>query len=106
MCVGFRNLLAVLGDDPREAEAVLERAAALAEDAHGTLTLATCCRPGWKTLWLVSLAAVGPVVPPLGDAADDLARDRLARAAEFVPAGVGVTTLVGRGPPPRAPRPL
>lgn len=100
MSEAFHSILAVLRSDRAESETVLARASALAEDAHGLLTVAAVSYPGWWAMWLQSLAFAAAALPPVPDARD-AAHDRLACAAEFVPETVGLKTLVIEGPPRR-----
>jgi len=87
------RILAILGGDEREEQAVLDNAAALAEDAHATLTLAATTREPWWTRCLYALALGAGAYAPKEDLTT-LTERRVARAAEFIPTGVGVTTLV------------
>lgn len=87
------NVLAVIGTDEREAEAVIATATELAEDAHGTLTLVALAHESWWMRCLAALALGAGAYAPAEDLTT-LAERTVARAAEFVPAGVSVTTLV------------
>ena len=100
MSEAFHSILAVIGADRPESKAVLARAGALADEGHGLLTVAALSYPGWWVTWLQGLAFTAAVVPPVPDARR-AAQDRLARAAEFIPATVGLRTLVVEGPPRR-----
>jgi nucleotide-binding universal stress UspA family protein len=95
----FHSILAVIGPDEAESEAVLERAAAVAGRSHGLLTIAALAYPGRLAVWLASIAATAPSVPAFALDATGAAQDRLARAAEFVPVAVGIRTLVIPGAP-------
>jgi hypothetical protein len=103
---GYHSLLAVIGGDTAEADAVLARAAWLAEESHGRLTIAAVAHPGRLTTWLAGLALAVAAVPPCRDELETLAQRRLARAAEFMPETIGVTTMVITEPPRRPVRRL
>ncbi len=87
------NVLAILGADDRETDAVLAEATALVEDAHGTVTLAALSgQSRWMRILHALALGAGAFVP-----SEDLAtfaERRVARAAEFIPTGVSVTTVV------------
>jgi hypothetical protein len=87
------NVLAVLGTDERETEAVIANACELAEDAHGTVTLAALAGESWWMRCLFALALGAGAYAPKEDLTT-LAERHVARAAEFVPTGVSVTTMV------------
>jgi hypothetical protein len=93
---GRRSIVRLLRDDAPQHRLTL------ADDAHGLLTVAALTYRGWLVAWLQSLAFTAAAVPPIPDARRE-AQDRLARAAEFVPATVGLRTLVIEGPPRRPP---
>jgi hypothetical protein len=92
-----RNVLAILGADEREAEAVIANAVELATEAHGTLTLASLARESWWMRCLYALALGAGAYAPREDLTT-LAERSVARAAEFIPAGISVTTLVTDDP--------
>jgi hypothetical protein len=90
----FRHVLAVLDDDAQGACGVLDRAVELADAEHARLTLAKTSNPGW---WWVCLGGFGALTcsVPLTDAElQEGAGHQLARAAEFVPASIPLTTVV------------
>jgi len=87
------NVLAVLGTNDRETQAVIASASELAEEAHGTLTLAALAGESWWTRCLFALALGAGAYAPKEDLTT-LAERHVARAAEFVPTGVSVTTMV------------
>jgi hypothetical protein len=87
------NVLAILGTDDRETEAVIATATELAQEAHGTLTLAALANESWWMRCLSALAMGAGAYAPKEDLTT-LAERGVARAAEFVPTGVSVTTLV------------
>jgi len=87
------NVLAILGTDERETEAVIATACELAEEAHGTVTLAALAGESWWMRCLFALALGAGAYAPKEDLTT-LAERHVARAAEFVPTGVSVTTLV------------
>jgi hypothetical protein len=87
------HLVALLDHDERPMWSVVDRAIELAEAKRAPLTLAATAGQGRITAWLAPLALLSRV-PPVADA--DLrvrAGNQLARAAEFVPASVPLTTL-------------
>jgi hypothetical protein len=92
--VTCHHILAVLGTDDHEADVVLREAVELAEREHATLTLAALTGETWLMRWLAALAlSAAACAPTLGDLAT-FAERRVARAAEFIPTGVSVTTTV------------
>jgi hypothetical protein len=97
----YHSLLAVVGGDAAEADAVLARAARLAEESHARLTIAAVAHPGRLTMWLAGLAMAVAAVPPCREELETLAQHRLARAAEFMPQAIGLTTMVITEPPRR-----
>jgi Universal stress protein family len=96
-----REIIAVIGCDAAESDAVLRRAGELAEEAGATLTIAALSAPRWHLAWLAGLASTAACAPPVALELGRAARDRCARAAEFAPLGVGVRTVVVDGPPRR-----
>jgi hypothetical protein len=103
---GLRGLLAVIGDDAGESEAVVERAAALAGESHSRLAIAAIAHVDSRLNWLAGLALTQSCLGPRRDELETEAQHRLARAAEFIPATVGLTTMVIAEPPRRALRRL
>lgn len=92
--MSIRHVLGVLEDDERRMWATLEEAVALADAEQARLTLAKTTDPGWLMRWFAPAALQSMCV-----SADELdfrtaASHKLARAAEFVPAWIPVTTLV------------
>lgn len=88
------HVLAVLEDDERRLWSVLERAIALSDAEQARLTLAKTTDPGWLMRWFAPAA-----LQAMGVCAEELdlrttASHKVARAAEFVPAWIPVTTLV------------
>lgn len=92
MCI--RQVLGVLEDEECRMWGTLEEAVALADAEQARLTLAKTTDPGWLMRWFAPAALQSMCV-----SADELdfrtaASHKLARAAEFVPAWIPVTTLV------------
>lgn len=89
-----QHVLGVLEDDERRLWAALDEAIALADAGHARLTLAKTTDPGWLMRWFGPAALNAMCVS--ADAGDfrTAASHKLARAAEFVPACVPVTTLL------------
>jgi hypothetical protein len=106
MTCGYHGILAVIGADAAEADAVLERAAELAQEHNGRLTIAAAAHPGRLVTWLSGLAISAAALPPVRDELVTLAERRLARAAEFMPETISLTTLVITEPPRRSVRRL
>jgi hypothetical protein len=102
----YHGILAVIGADAAEGDAVLARAAELAEEGHGRLTLAAVAHPGRLVTWLSGLAISAAALPPVRDELVTLAEHRLARAAEFMPGTISLTTMVITEPPRRSVRRL
>src|SRR5690349_10163590 len=96
-----REIIAVIGCEAAETDAVLRRAGEVADEAGATLTIAALSAPRWHLAWLASLAATAACAPPVGLELGRAARDQAARAAEFAPLGVPVRTVVIEGPPRR-----
>jgi nucleotide-binding universal stress UspA family protein len=94
-----QEILAIIGCEPAESDAVLRRAGELADEAGAGLTIAALAAPRWHMAWLASLASTAACAPPVGIELSRAARDRLAQAAEFAPLGVRVRTVVVDGPP-------
>lgn len=97
----YHCILAVIGADAAEADAVLARAAALAEESNGRLTIAAVAHPGRCVAWLSGLALAVAALPPCRGELETHAQHRLARAAEFMPMTISLTTLVIAEPPKR-----
>ncbi|HWE11242.1 MAG TPA: hypothetical protein VG325_17970 [Solirubrobacteraceae bacterium] len=94
------HVLGVLEDDEERLWATLDQAIALADVEHARLTLAKTTDPGWILRWFGPAALNAMCVS--SDALDfrTSASHKLARAAEFVPACVPVTTqLLGESTP-------
>jgi hypothetical protein len=92
-CSSFRQILAVLGHDDRSISAVLDRAIELADAERARLTLAKTTDPGRLIRWFAPAAIsragyVAEFDPQV------FARDLLARASEFVPASIPLTTVL------------
>lgn len=97
--MSFHHVLGVLDDDPDEIRMVLGDAVRLAEADRARLTLAKTTDPGRVVRWLRPCAALSVLVPMaemLSAEADmkAIAGHRLARAAEFVPASIPITTIL------------
>ncbi|HWC86684.1 MAG TPA: hypothetical protein VG388_09095 [Solirubrobacteraceae bacterium] len=97
--MSFRHVLGVLENGEDALVSVLTGAVRLAEIERARLTLAKTTDPGRVIRWLRPCAALSMVTPmaELVSAEADLeemAGHRLARAAEFVPASIPVTTIV------------
>jgi hypothetical protein len=103
---GLRGVLAVIGDDPAESDAVVERAAALSEQSHGRLAIAAIAHLDSRLIWLAGLALTQSCLGPRRDELETQAQHRLARAGQFIPATVGLTTMVMVESPRRALRRL
>ncbi|HEY2441210.1 MAG TPA: hypothetical protein VGI07_13325 [Solirubrobacteraceae bacterium] len=88
------HILGVLEDDEQRLWATLDRAIALADAERARLTLAKTTDPGWMMRWFGSAGLNAMCVS--SDLLDlrTSASHKLARAAEFVPACVPVTTLL------------
>src|SRR4051794_17041374 len=94
------DILAILSTDEHEAEVVLRAAVELAEQEHATLTLAALTGETRLMRWLAALSlSAAACAPTLADVAT-FAERRVARAAEFIPTGVSVTTTVVADPRP------
>jgi hypothetical protein len=106
MSQGYRSVLAVIEGDLPESTAVVERAAAIAEESHSWLTLAGLAQLDSRVAWLAALALTAGCLAPTRDDSESLAQHGVARAAEFIPATVGLTTMVISWPPRRRVRRL
>lgn len=95
----FHHVLGVLDDDEVGVGTVLADAVRLAEAERARLTLAKTTDPGRLVRWLRPCAVLSLIVPMteiLSAEADmtAIAGHRLARAAEFVPDSIPITTLL------------
>jgi hypothetical protein len=88
------HVLGVLEDDERRLWATLERAIALAETDNARLTLAKTTDPGWLMRWFAPAALNAMCVSSEELDFRTAASHKLARAAEFVPGCVPVTTVL------------
>lgn len=93
-CCHFRHVLAVLDQQERATWAVLDRAVELAEAERARLTLAQTTDPGLIVKWFAPLAMLSRVGCAVEFDLERFARDRLARASEFVPASIPLTTVL------------
>ncbi len=93
-CGSFRHVLAVLDHQERATWAVLERAVDLAESQRTRLTLAQTTDPGVIVKWFGPLAMLSRVGCFAEFDLQRFALDRLARASEFVPASIPLTTVL------------
>lgn len=95
-CRSFRQILAVLGDEEPAMWAVLERAVDLAEVQRARLTLAKTTDPGPVIKWFgpPALLAAGAGAGVTESELQAVAADKLARASEFVPESVSLTTVL------------
>ncbi len=93
-CGSFRHVLALLNHDEPALWAVLERAVELAEAQRARLTLAKTTDPGRIVKWFgpMTILARAPCQPQPD--LQQFAQNRLARACEFVPASVSLTTVL------------
>jgi nucleotide-binding universal stress UspA family protein len=87
-------VLALLGDDEAEAQAVLERAIELADTERARLMLAKTTDPGCLVRWCSPLAPLCRVAPVTEPDVEAIAYRRLVRAAEAVPASIPLSTVV------------
>ena len=90
----FRHVLALLEDDSDGMWGVLERAVELADAERARLTLAKTVD---GTAIVTCACALGPMlcaVPLTEEALKQEGADRLAQAAEFVPASIPLTTVL------------
>jgi len=90
MCM--RNVLALLEHDEERRWSTFQVAVDWAEQEHARLTLVTGVDRPQAYTWCAGFGAGGIYLPPENDP-DEIAR-RLARAAEFVPADIPVTTML------------
>ena len=95
--MSLRDVLGVLGNDEGRSWVTFDRAVQVAEAEHARLTLAKTTDPGWLMRWFAPAAIQSMAVTAFDLELETSARDMLARAAEFVPAQIPVTTmLLGR----------
>jgi hypothetical protein len=91
----FHHVLALLEDDSSGDWSVLDRAIELAEAEHARLTLAQTADLGGVVVSCISVCgAVTCTVPPTEAELREGAGHRLAKAAEFVPASIPLTTVL------------
>lgn len=93
-CRSFRHIIALLDHDERGMWSVLDRAVELAEAERARLTLAKTTDPGPLVRWFAPLAMLSRVAPVNEPDIQTMAANQLARAAEFVPACVRLTTIL------------
>jgi hypothetical protein len=87
----MHHVLGVLEDDERSLWATFRRAVQLADEENARLTLAKTTDPGRILRWL-SPFTTGWLYVPLDTDPQTTASHTLARAAEFVPGWIPVTT--------------
>lgn len=92
--MGAHHVLGVLEDDDRRVWATLEQAIAVAEAEYARLTLAKTTDPGWLMRWFAPAALNAMCVASQELDLRTAASHKLARAAEFVPGCVPVTTML------------
>jgi hypothetical protein len=92
--VSAHHVLGVLEDDDQRLWATLEQAIAVAEAEYARLTLAKTTDPGWLMRWFAPAALNAMCVSSEELDFRTAASHKLARAAEFVPGCVPVTTLL------------
>jgi hypothetical protein len=92
--VSAQHVLGVLEDDERRLWATLEQAIAVAEAEYARLTLAKTTDPGWLLRWFAPAALNAMCLSSEELDFQTTASHKLARAAEFVPGCVPVTTLL------------
>jgi len=92
--VSAHRVLGVLEDDEQRLWATLEQAIAVAEAEHARLTLAKTTDPGWLMRWFAPAALNAMCVSSQELDFRTAASHKLARAAEFVPGCVPVTTVL------------
>jgi hypothetical protein len=91
----FLHVLALLDDDSEAMWGVLDRAVELADAENARLTLATPSDPGPVVSCFCGLCGLVVCAVPVSEAElQAAATNRLARAAEFVPASIPLTTVV------------
>jgi hypothetical protein len=99
-CHSFHEILALLDHDAEAMWSVLDRAVELADAERARLTLAKTTDPGRLARWFAPLALLSRVAVVADTETERFARDQLARASEFVPLSVPLTTvLLGRDTP-------
>jgi hypothetical protein len=92
--VSAQHVLGVLEDDEQRLWATLEQAITVAETEYARLTLAKTTDPGWLMRWFAPAALNAMCVSSEELDFRTAASHKLARAAEFVPGCVPVTTVV------------
>jgi hypothetical protein len=92
--VSAYHVLGVLEDDDQRLWATLEQAIAVAEAEYARLTLAKTTDPGWLMRWFAPAALNAMCVSSEELDFRTAASHKLARAAEFVPGCVPVTTML------------
>jgi hypothetical protein len=90
----MNHVLGVLDDDEQLLERTFECAVGLADRERARLTLVKTTDPGWLMRWFAPAAIQSMMVPETFLEFERIACNRLARAAEFVPTCVPVTTVV------------
>src|SRR5579875_3322353 len=100
--MSLRDVVAVLEDDDARCWSTFRAAVSLAEGEYARLTLVTTCHTTPLTMWCGPFAPGAVYVPPDAEEPEVLAQRRLARAAEFVPMEIPLTTQVLSGDPLRA----
>jgi hypothetical protein len=92
--MSVHHVLGVLEDDERRLWATFDRAVSLADAERARLTFAKTTDPGWLTRWFAPAALQSMLVSAEELDFPSIASHALARAAEFVPDWIPVTTLV------------
>jgi hypothetical protein len=91
--MSMRNVVGVLEDRPDRLWSTFSAAVELADDQHARLTLVKTSETSQLYAWCAPLSIGGVCIPP--DEDPQLSAGRLlARAAEFVPMEIPLTTLV------------
>lgn len=96
----MRNVLCVLEQSEERSWSTFATAIELAQRERARLTLVTGREPGRVCTWCAAFMVGALYVPPDGDP-DQAAAQLLARAAEFVPGDIPVTTMVLSAEPKR-----
>ena len=92
--MSMRNVLGVLEDPDDRLWSTFAAAVALADAERARLTLVKTYTAGHLCMWCGPFAAGGIYVPPDSEDPQATAGRALARAAEFVPMEIPVTTMV------------
>jgi hypothetical protein len=100
------HVLAVLGDEQKDLWMTFDRAVALADAGNARLTLAKTTDPGRVVRWFAPASWSSMMVSPADLQFERIAGDMLARAVEFVPVWMPVTTVLLGLPTLRALRDL